>query len=138
MTFVDFTKAFDYVQRESMFHKLLNLGIKSYLYIEIQNIYTDPVRRVVLNNHRGDWFPVGAGVRQGDCLSPVLVASFINGLSMEIDEVNMGISLLLYLSSLLLLLTSLLTSSSLLLSPLSLSLSSSSSSKSSSSSSSSS
>ncbi len=28
LTFVDFSKAFDYVQREFMLHKLLNLGIK--------------------------------------------------------------------------------------------------------------
>ena len=44
----------------------------------------------MLNSELSDWFHVSSGVRQGDSLSPVLFASFINDLANEINNVGVG------------------------------------------------
>ena len=105
MTFVDFSKAFDFVQREFLLHKLLNLGIVGKLYTTIKSLYSGPVSCIALNGYRsdwfevgsgvrqGDWFEVGSGVRQGDSLSPILFASFINDLGLEMNELNKGLQI---------------------------------------------
>ncbi len=52
MTFVDFSKAFDFIQREFLFHKLLDMNVKGKLYTTIKSIYTKPESYVALNNQR--------------------------------------------------------------------------------------
>ena len=78
MTFVDFSKVFDYfVQREFLLHKLLNLCITCKLNTSIKSVYTNPESCVDLNGYHGEWFVVGSGGRQGDLLSLILFTSFI-------------------------------------------------------------
>ena len=91
MSFVDFSKAFDFVQREFIFHKRQNLEVIGNLYTTIKSIYTHPVSCIVLNGLRSQWFKVGSGVRQGDSSSPILFALFINDLGQEMNELNRGI-----------------------------------------------
>ena len=85
LTIIDFSKAFDYVQREYMLHKLMNLGIKGNIYSAIKSLYTNPISAVMLNGELGDWIPVAAGVRQGDSPSPLLFACFINDLGRDVN-----------------------------------------------------
>ncbi len=40
-----------------------------------------------------DWFPVKSGVRQGDSLSPILFALFINDLATELNEAKHGVDI---------------------------------------------
>ncbi len=103
LTFIDYQKAFDYVIHPYLYHKLMNLGVTGDIYHSIKTVYNSPQSCVTLNNELSDWFHVSSGVRQGDSLSPVLFASFINDLAKEINDVGVGayiggeqISLLMY------------------------------------------
>ena len=91
ITFIDFQKAFDYVNHDLLYHKLLNIGITNDLYKAIKAIYSHPQSCVQLNGHLSEWFNVESGVRQGDLLSPTLFAVFIDDLSHEVKDVNAGI-----------------------------------------------
>ena len=49
--FVDFQKAFDFVNHEMLLHKLIEIGIEGNIYRVIQYIYANSVRSVAVN----DW-----------------------------------------------------------------------------------
>ena len=89
--FIDFKKAFDYVDREALLYKLRNLGIVGNFYHTIRALYTGAKSCVQVNEKLTDWFNVDSGVRQGDSLSPTLFSLFLNDLATEIKELDVGI-----------------------------------------------
>ena len=91
LTFIEFSKAFDYVETEFLLHKLLNIGIEGKVYNLVKSIYSNPLSCVQLNGHLGGWFPVESGVRQGDSLSPILFAVFINDLAALMNQLDAGV-----------------------------------------------
>ncbi len=93
--FVDFTKAFDYVVRDNLWYKLLQLGVKGKMLNVIKSMYNNVKTRVKYNNQLSDEFPCVLGVRQGECLSPFLFAMYINDLEDELcnkglDGIDIG------------------------------------------------
>ena len=76
--FVDFTKAFDYVVRDNLWYKLIKYGLRGRVLNIIMSIYSSVKSRVKHNNHLGNEFYCGLGVRQGECLSPLLFSLFLN------------------------------------------------------------
>ena len=66
--FVDFTKAFEYVVRENLWYKLIKYGLRGRVLNIIMSIYSIVKSRVKHNNHLGNEFYCGLGVRQGECL----------------------------------------------------------------------
>ena len=68
-SFVNFQKAFNYVDHNLLIYKLLQNGINGNIYNIIKAIYRNPESCVLLNDRMTDWFPCGSGVRQGDSLS---------------------------------------------------------------------
>ena len=67
-----------------------NLGVNGDLYHSIKTVYRSPSSCVILNGELSDWLRVSSGVHQGDFLSPVLFALFINNLAAEINNVGKG------------------------------------------------
>ncbi len=59
--FVDFQKAFKYVNNDLFFHKLLNIGICGKAYNTIKAIYGKPQSCVLANYRLSDWFTAQAG-----------------------------------------------------------------------------
>ena len=82
--FVDFSKAFDYVVRDNLWLKLIELGIRGKILNVIMSMYNNVKSKVKFNNEKGEEFRCYTGVRQGECLSPFLFSMLINDLENEL------------------------------------------------------
>ena len=80
--FVDYEKAFDTVWRDGLWYKLNNCGVyrTSKVYNIIVNMYENVKSCVFSASKKSNYFTSNAGVRQGENLSPLLFALFINDL----------------------------------------------------------
>ena len=84
--FIDYQKAFDLVDRSCLWAKLLACNIKGKIMKLIFNLYQNTKACVKLNNKISQSFSCNIGVRQGDNLSPLLFAIFINDFEKYLSE----------------------------------------------------
>jgi hypothetical protein len=91
--FIDFSKAFDKVNRNLLFYNLLRYNIDGKLYDAIKSLYSETISCIQLDDIQTEWFEILLGVRQGDTLSPTLFNIFINELAKQIKQLNLGIKL---------------------------------------------
>ena len=89
--FVDFEKAFDSVNHDAFWHKLLAYGIHGKNFNIIKSLYANLQSCVRVGGRLTDWFDISAGVRQGDTLAPTLFALFINDFALEINTLGTGV-----------------------------------------------
>ena len=78
--FVDFSKAYDRIDRNSLWTKLSNLGMTGNILNAIGQLYSHVECAVRVNGHVTPWFKVDSGVKQGFIMSPLLFNSFVNDL----------------------------------------------------------
>ena len=78
--FVDYKKAFDLVNRSALWSKLISSGINGKLMNVIFNLYKNAKSGVKVNDNTSPLFNCNVGVRQGENLSPLLFAIFLNDL----------------------------------------------------------
>lgn len=78
--FIDFSKAFDYVVRENLWYKMIKLGLRGKILNIIKSMYASVKSRVKFCNNLGNEFYCSLGVRQGECLSPLLFSLYLNDL----------------------------------------------------------
>ena len=93
LSFIDFQKAFDSVDRNLLFYKLSQIFISGKFYQAISAMYTNPSSRVLLNDHETEYFDCPIGVKQGDSISATLFSIFINDLAKEIKNTKIGLNL---------------------------------------------
>ena len=89
--FVDYRKAFDCVSRPALWVKILNHNIDGKVFKLIKNLYDNAKSCVKLNNCISDLFRSCIGVRQGENLSPLLFALFLNDLELYLSEMYKGL-----------------------------------------------
>ena len=89
--FVEFQKAFDYVDREFLLYKLRQIGVTGNFYFAVKALYRDTKSCVKINNMYTEWFQVNNGVRQGDSMSPTLFSLFINDLATDVKDLELGV-----------------------------------------------
>ena len=102
--FVDFKKAFDFVNRDIIWYKLIKLGVRGKLLNVIKSMYNSVKSRVKYDNELSNDFDSYLGVRQGECLSPFLFSMYLNDIEDEfylkgsegIDVGSIKLFLLLY------------------------------------------
>ena len=64
--FGDYTKAFDSIWREALWHKLINSGIQGNVLNVIKSLYAQVKSCVFLNGYNSGFFLSARGVRQGE------------------------------------------------------------------------
>jgi hypothetical protein len=89
--FIDYRKAFDSVRHQALWQKLLGYNINGKILNVISNIYENAKSCIRLNNEFSRTFPCNIGVRQGDNLSPLLFALFINDLEKFLAKAYNGL-----------------------------------------------
>ena len=81
--FVDFKKAFDFVNRDIIWYKLIKLGVRGKMLNVIKSMYAKVKARVKFNNELSELFESYLDVRQGECLSPFLSSMYLNDIEEE-------------------------------------------------------
>ena len=84
--FVDFSKAFDSVPRDTLFTKLTKIGISGKFFNILKTIYKNDSCQVKLDDGLTKIFYANQGVKQGCILSPLLFNIFLADLSSQLDE----------------------------------------------------
>ena len=110
--FIDFRKAFDYLNRDCLWFKLLKSGIRGNMYDIIKHMYEETTASVKHQGILSDIFECNLGVRQGESISLFLFNLFLNDLDKalcvgQFQGINIGdinIKTLLYADDLALLL----------------------------------
>ncbi len=76
--FVDFKKAFDLVNRDILWYKLIHYGVRGNILNVIKSMYSNIKSRIKNMNALSDSFTCNLGVRQGESLSPFLFSLYLN------------------------------------------------------------
>ena len=91
--FIDFRKAFDNIDRYSLWYKLLKFCIKGKMHYAIKSLYENVKCSIKLDggNVFTDMFPVSLGLKQGCKISPTMFNIYINDLCAELNTIGKGI-----------------------------------------------
>jgi len=89
--FLDIKKAYDTTFRDGVWKRLLEIGVNGKLWRVLRNLYESVESCVRLGSILTDYFRVALGLRQGDSLSPILYAIFLDGLIQMTREVPEGV-----------------------------------------------
>ena len=93
--FIDYAKAFDYVDHNKMWKILKVMGIPDQLTCLLRNLYADQEATVRIGHGTSDWFQIGKGVCQGCILSPCLFNLYAEYIMRNtgLDEAQAGIKI---------------------------------------------
>lgn len=86
--FIDYKKAFDTVWRDGLWYKLIKSNIRGKIFNVIKNMYSNIKSCVKVNQKLSDTFVCMKGVRQGENLSPLLFALYVNDIEDSLLENN--------------------------------------------------
>ena len=84
--FIDFSKAFDTIPRDTLLKKLLQYGISGNFFNIIKDMYTNDKACIKIGNKMTETFSINQGVRQGCIISPLLFNIFLADLPAKLDH----------------------------------------------------
>ena len=93
--FVDYAKAFDWVDHSKLWKILKEMGIPDHLTCLLRNLYAGQEATVRTGHRTTDWFQIGKGVCQGCILSPCLFNLYAEYIMRNagLDEAQAGIKI---------------------------------------------
>ena len=86
--FVDYQKAFDFIDRSNLWTKLIKQGITGKMFSIIRSLYSNVKACVKHNGHHTDYFSPTSGLMQGEVMSPILFSLYINDFEMHFIREN--------------------------------------------------
>ena len=90
IAFVDYSKAFDRVDRDLLWRKL---GLRDGRFkAALKSLYRDVECCIRMNGFKTDWFNVDTGLKQGCLLSPQLFSLFADDLNADLRDIYPGIN----------------------------------------------
>ena len=90
-SFINFSKAYDRIDRSLLWHKLSRIGIDGKMLRSLKSLYENVKCTVRVNGVHSEWFDVNTGLKQGCVLSPLLFNAFVNDLILAIKSLNCGV-----------------------------------------------
>ena len=90
--FIDFTKAFDYINRYALFYKLTQSGVKGKSLKILIDMFKNSFSMVRVNGELSEKIDSLYGVLQGGVLSPKLFTNYLNDIG-ECFDLNLGIDI---------------------------------------------
>ena len=93
LCFIDYAKAFDYVDHNELWKILKEIGIPDHLTCLLRNLYAGQEATVRTGHETMDWFKIGKGVRQGCILSSCLFNIYVESIMRNagLDKAQAGI-----------------------------------------------
>ena len=93
--FIDYTKAFDYVDHNKLWKILQEMGIPNHPTCLLRNLYAGQEATVRTRHGTMDWFQIGKGVCQGCILSPCLFNLYVEYITRNarLEEAQAGIKI---------------------------------------------
>ena len=93
--FIDYTKAFVYVDHDKLWKTLKDMGIPDHLTCLLRNLYAGQDTTVRTRHGTMDWFQIGKGVHQGCILPPCLFNLYAEYIMWNagLDESQAGIKI---------------------------------------------
>ena len=89
--FIDYAKAFDYVDHNKLWKIIQEMRIPDHLTCFLRNLNMGQDATVRTGHRTTDWFQIGKGVRQGCILSPCLFNLYAEYI--RLDEAQAGIKI---------------------------------------------
>ena len=93
--FIDYAKAFDYVDHNKLWTILKEMGIPDHYTCLLRNLYSGQEATVRTGHGTMDWFQIGKGIHQGCILPPCLFNFYAKYImrNAELDEAQAGIKI---------------------------------------------
>ena len=91
--FIDFSKAYDSINRKLLFRKLHDLGIHGHIYGAITSLYDNVKCFVRLNGLKTDYIDVTCWLKLGCRLSTLLFNLYVNDLVLRVNNLDIGIEI---------------------------------------------
>ena len=94
-SFMDYAKAFDYVDHNKLWKILKEVGIPAHLSCLLRNLYVRQEATVRTGHETTDWFQIGKGVHQACILSPCLFIFYADYIMRNagLEEAQAGIKI---------------------------------------------
>ena len=89
--FVDFSKAFDEIDRQKVSQKLNTIGVSGHFIQVLRALYQNEQCCVSVNSVKSRWFLVAVGLKQGCMLSSLLFNLYTSDLEMVIKQTGEGV-----------------------------------------------
>jgi hypothetical protein len=86
--FIDYRKAFDLIDRSSLWCKLINQGVQGKMLKIIKSLYENVKSCVKHNGYLSEYFSSKVGLFQGEVLSPILYSLYVNDCEMHFIREN--------------------------------------------------
>ena len=91
VAFIDFSKAYDRIDRGKLWKSLETVGVSSKFLSFLQSLYAGTSCRVKVGDRQSEVLNVNVGLHQGCVLSQVLFSLYINSLVDQLKSANCGI-----------------------------------------------